>query len=203
MTKRLVVTLLAVALTATGLLVLATPASAKGDIPKGESTNGDSSKGASPNGESKNRMKISGNTPSMCNGDMGAGAIELTGDLEGCLTFFPKNATCKEFNGFAKYTEWGVERFDGNLKGKDGTFRTKYLIVATYKAGSCEAINSGEADKFPFGDQITGGCKHRVFGRTGPFKGYRGLITFHDQIPEVGMGATNFLYEGYLKKRGK
>ena len=187
MTKRLVVTLVAVALTATGLLMLAATASAAGE---------------STNGKSKKRINISGDsTPSTCNDGMGAGALDLTGDLEGCLTFFPKNGTCKELNGFAKYVEWGIERFDGNLKGNDGTFRTKYVVVATYKEGSCGAINSGNADEFPFGDQITGGCKHRVFGRTGAFKGYRGLITFHDQIPEVGMGATNFLYEGYLKKR--
>jgi hypothetical protein len=171
------------ALAATALLMLATTANAAGTA---KHTNG-------------KRTTISGNsTPSDCNNGKGAGALSLTGDLEGCLTFFPKRFVCNELNGFAKYTEWGRESFKGTHNGQAGKFRTKYKVVGTYTQGSCKAFNNG---CFPFANQITGGCKHKVIGRTGAFKGYRGIITFHDQIPVIGEGATNFLYEGYLKKR--
>lgn len=142
------------------------------------------------------RITISGNsTPSLCNGDRGAGAIELTGDLTGCLIFFPKRFTCEELNGFALYREWGREVFEGELKGEEGKFRTRYFLEATYAAGSCAEFNSGG---FPFAAQITGGCDHRVRGVSGAFDDARGLITFHDVI-KPGSGATNFLYSGHLR----
>ncbi|MGI9657523.1 MAG: hypothetical protein ACR2OD_01340 [Gaiellaceae bacterium] len=181
---RLIAAVLVVALAAAAFLVLSGTAE------------------AASSGKSKNeKTHISGNsTPSDCNDGKGAGALLLTGDLEGCLTFFPKRFTCDELNGFAKYTEWGREKFQGTLNGKSGKFRTKYKVVATYKQGSCQAFNDGG---FPFEGQITGGCKHKVIGKTGAFRGYKGLITFYDEIPVVGEGATNFLYDGYVKPKNR
>jgi len=147
-------------------------------------------------------MRISGDAvPSDCNDGRGAGALELfNGNLEGCLTFFPKAYTCEELNGFALYNEEGRERFRGTLDGKRGTFTTTYTIEATYTAGSCAEFDAGG---FPFMNQLTGGCDHYVKGRRGVFRGATGLINFHDVIPEPGVsGASNFLYSGYLNLKG-
>lgn len=140
---------------------------------------------------------VSGNaTPSACGGDRGAGAIRLTGDLQGCLIFFPGRFRCTELNGFALYEEWGRELFVGRYNGERGRFRTKYDLTATYTAGSCAEFNDGG---FPFLNQLTGGCNHRIVGKRGVFEGMRGLITFHDIIPSPGQsGASNFYYSGYL-----
>ena len=147
--------------------------------------------------EAQTRTTISGDaTPSTCNGQRGAGAIELTGDLEGCLTFYPKKFSCVELNGFALYRESGREVFVGSYDGERGRFRTRYTLEATYTSGSCTAFMNGG---FPFMNQLTGGCDHRIIGKSGVFAGRRGLITFHDVIPTPGMsGASNFLYSGYL-----
>ena len=102
---------------------------------------------------------------------------------------------CDELNGFARYAEWGTERFVGKLRSASGQFTTTYKVVATYSQGSCKEFNEGG---FPFMKQINGGCQHNVRGRTGAFKGYGGLITFFDVI-KPGEGATNYLYAGYLE----
>lgn len=148
-------------------------------------------------GDRAETVQVSGNAvPSECNDGRGAGAIELTGDLEGCLTFFPKDFTCEELNGFALYNERGREVFEGSLNGESGKFRTKYTLEATYTQGSCAAFDAGG---FPFLNQLTGGCDHFVKGRNGVFDDARGLITFHDVIPEPGVsGASNFLYSGHI-----
>ena len=147
--------------------------------------------------EAQGDSTISGNaTPSACARDRGAGAIRLTGDLQGCLIFFPTRFQCTELNGFALYEEWGRELFVGRFDGQRGRFRTKYDLTATYTQGSCAAFNDGG---FPFLNQLTGGCNHRIVGKTGVFAGMRGLITFHDVIPMPGVsGASNFYYEGTL-----
>ncbi len=143
---------------------------------------------------------ISGNaTPSACNNGQGLGAIELTGDLAGCLIFFPKTSNCTEYNGFALYEETGVERFIGTYDGKAGKFRTKYTLAGTYAQGACDDFAAEDYATF-FSKQLTGGCDHAIKGKTGVFKGMKGLITFHDIIPNPGTsGASNFFYEGYLK----
>jgi hypothetical protein len=141
-------------------------------------------------------VSVSGNsTPSTCNKGKGAGAISLTGDLQGCLTYFPTRYECDELNGFARYTEWGTERFVGTLRGAGGQFTTTYKVVATYATGSCEEFDKGG---FPATKQTSGGCEHAVTGRSGAFKGSRGLITFFDVI-KPGKGATNYLYAGTLR----
>jgi len=154
-----------------------------------------------PGGASSHRIVVSGDSvPSDCNKGRGAGAIKLSGDLEGCLTFFPERFTCNELNGFARYKEWGRELFIGKLNGELGLFRTTYKLVATYAQGSCDAIRNGD---FPFENQLTGGCDHRVTGKKGAFEGVEGLITFFDYVPAPdldgnGSGATNFFYSGWL-----
>ncbi len=143
---------------------------------------------------------ISGDAvPSDCNNGKGLGAIELTGDLEGCLIFFPKTAECTEYNGFALYEEAGVERFIGSYNGEAGKFRTKYTLAGTYAQGACADFEAEDYGTF-FSKQLTGGCDHYIKGKTGAFKGMKGLITFHDVIPTPGTsGASNFFYTGYLK----
>lgn len=145
--------------------------------------------------EAAPKTTISGNaTLSAC----GGGGLALTGDLRGCLNFFPARMECEAMNGFDRYREWGREVFTGRYLGERGKFRTKYFIEATYLAGTCaDAEATGE---FNFEGQLTGGCDHYITGRRGVFKGMRGLITFFDVIPDPGVsGASNFYYAGYLR----
>lgn len=144
------------------------------------------------------RTSISGNSvPSDCNDGVGAGAIALTGDIEGCLTFFPEDYRCDELNGFDRYWEAGTEHFVGTYQGEAGEFTTTYTLEATFAEGFCDAV---EAGGFPFELQLTGGCDHYVTGTSGAFEGVRGLITFFDVIPDPGTsGASNYLYAGRLR----
>ncbi len=157
-----------------------------------------------PVGAHKNKrtVRISGDSlPADCNPGVGVGSLELTGDLEGCLSFMPERFKCKELNGFARYREWGTESFVGELRGKKGRFTTEYRIEATYAQGSCEEFNDGG---FPFEKQLTGGCDHWITGVSGAFKKAHGLITFFDIIPDPGTsGASNFFYSGYLHVKKK
>ena len=148
--------------------------------------------------EAAPKTQISGNAvPSDCAGDRGAGAIELSGDLTGCLIFFPATFECVEMNGFARVRETGRELFVGRYDGERGKFRTKYDLEATYSSGACADFDAGG---FPFEKQLTGGCDHYIRGRSGTFRGMRGLITFFDVIPDPGTsGASNFFYAGYLR----
>jgi len=124
--------------------------------------------------------------------DCGGFAIELSGDLNGCLEIEPLRYTCDELDGFARYREWGREFFTDN-DGKS-TFRTRYDLEAIYSSGFCTT--------FDFATQLAGGCDHKVFSGRGKFQGANGLITFNDIIPEPGVsGASNFLYHGKLKYR--
>jgi hypothetical protein len=122
--------------------------------------------------------------------DCGDFAIEMTGDLNGCLEIFPERYTCEELDGFALYREWGEEQF----RDDDGesSFRTKYDLEAAFTQGFCES--------FDFSTQLAGGCNHKVFSGEGKFRGSNGLITLLDIIPEPGVsGASNFLYHGAVK----
>ncbi len=144
-------------------------------------------------------MTVSGNSePSDCNNGEGVGAILLTGDVSGCLTFFPEDFSCDELNGFDRYRESGTETFDGSLHGEPGKFTTTYVLEATYAEGFCDQVNEGG---FPFELQLTGGCDHTVTGTEGSFLDVIGLITFFDVIPVPGVsGASNFFYSGDLTK---
>lgn len=142
-------------------------------------------------------ITISGDSvPSDCNEGEGAGAIALTGDIEGCLTFFPGDYSCDRLNGFDRFRETGTESFTGSLHGQPGDFTTSYTLEASYAAGFCDQVDAGG---FPFELQLTGGCDHTVTGTSGAFEGVTGLITFFDVIPDPGVsGASNFLYAGDL-----
>lgn len=141
---------------------------------------------------------VSGNAfPSLCNGEVGVGALELTGDIEGCLTFLDFDFECQELNGFALYTEAGSESFVGSVNGVEGTFNTRYTLEATYVQGSCEEFNAGG---FPFLQQLTGGCDHFIVNGTGAFRDARGVVTFYDVIPDPGeSGASNFFYKADIR----
>ena len=55
-----------------------------------------------------NKMTVSGNsTFSDCGLPASDIALEMTGDLEGCLTIHPRSSRCEKLNGFDKYTEPG------------------------------------------------------------------------------------------------
>ena len=127
--------------------------------------------------------------------DLDAGAIYLTGDLEGCLYFFPTWFRCVDFDDFDLIQERGTEKFIG----PDGEFDTRYWLEATYEADTCEFLAANPSpDDFPWDKQKTGGCDHRIRGTSGDYKSARGLITFHDVV-EQGVGATNFFYEGRVR----
>jgi len=117
-------------------------------------------------------------------------AIELSGDLNGCLDIVPTRFTCQELNGFARYREWGREVFSDD----DGVswFRTRYSLEGVYSSGFCTS--------FDFLTQLAGGCDHKVFSGRGKYQGANGNIIFNDIIPNPGVsGASNFLYHGDLK----
>lgn len=140
--------------------------------------------------------------PSDCNNGKGLGALAFSGDLEGCLTFFPTEYTCTEGNGFALYEEKGKEIFIGTYQGERGKFRTRYTLAATYLADSCALIDAAilEGGDFPFDRQMTGGCDHKILGRKGAFSGMRGNFNIFDVIPEPGVsGATTFHWAGWLQ----
>ncbi len=147
---------------------------------------------------SQRSTTVSGDSvPSDCNDGIGVGALALSGDLEGCLTFLDFDFECEELNGFALYSERGRESFEGTANGVEGTFTTRYTLEATYTSGACEEFNAGG---FPFEQQITGGCDHYIVNGTGAFRDARGLITFFDVIPEPGVsGASNYLYSADIR----
>jgi hypothetical protein len=132
-------------------------------------------------------MTVSGNSvPSECGAPKSPTfAIELSGNLEGCLAIFVQHFNCRAMNGFDFSTELGREEFEGTLDGKSITFDTLYEFTAIWPTGSCPSP-AHEAE-------IAGGCVHHVSG-----EGIQGVIRFYDVIPTVGQGATNFFYEGVL-----
>lgn len=126
--------------------------------------------------------------PSECGAPKNADlAVELDGSLKGCWAIFVQSLTCRELNGFAMTTELGREEFEGELDGEPITFDTVYKFTANWPAGSCPEPAPEK--------QMTGGCIHYVGG-----EGVQGDMRFYDVIPEVGKGATNFLYEGVLTR---
>jgi hypothetical protein len=134
-------------------------------------------------------IAVSGNAvPSECGAPKKADlSIELDGSLTGCWAIFVQHLTCRELNGFAFTTELGREEFEGDLDGEAIKFDTQYPFTATWPAGSCpEPAPETE---------MTGGCIHYIAGDD-----VGGVMRFHDVIPTVGEGATNFLYEGVLTR---
>ena len=148
-------------------------------------------------------IAISGNsTFSDCGVEGSDFALQMTGDLEGCLSIFVQGYTCKEVNGFARYTERGREAFVGRWRGGNGRFTTTYNVDAAYAQGFCES--------FDFSLELSGSCIHRIQGRTGVFANAAGVYTMFDVITNVtgdpvtgtfaaGSGANNFLYSGRIQ----
>ena len=144
---------------------------------------------ADGNGYGNHRHAVSGDSVFSDCGDF---AIELSGDLNGCLHIVPGSYTCSELNGFDQYNERGTELFEDE-DGSSG-FRTRYTLEARFSPGFCNSFN--------FALQITGGCLHTIVNASGrgKYRGAKGTITFSDVIPDPGeSGATNFLYHGDLK----
>lgn len=128
-------------------------------------------------------------------------ALAMTGDLQGCWSVFVEGFSCKELPDFDLYFERGREVFVGTLRGKQGRFRTTYTIEGAYAKGFCQS--------FDFGQQLAGGCDHKVYGKSGVFREAEGLIEFLDVVAGVtydqatgafgpGTGANNFLYYGHI-----
>ncbi len=134
-------------------------------------------------------ISVSGNSvPSDCGAPKKADlGMELDGSLEGCWAIFVQHLTCRELNGFALTTELGREEFEGKLDGEPIKFDTVYAFTATWPAGSCP---QPALEK-----EMTGSCIHYIAGEN-----LGGVIRFHDVIPTVGKGATNFFYEGVLTR---
>jgi hypothetical protein len=132
---------------------------------------------------------ISGDSlPSSCGASKKAdSALELNGNLTGCLAIFIQHTNCRELNGFAFYTELGREEFEGTLDGKAVKFDTQYTANLTFPKGSCPISD--------FAGEITGGCIHYVSGRN-----IEGVFNLYDVMPIVGQGPTHFFYVGTLTR---
>jgi hypothetical protein len=128
-------------------------------------------------------------------------AIALVGDLEGCLSTFVQDSTCKETEFYDLDLESGREVFVGKFRGKQGRFRTTYTFDAAYAKGFCQSFDATL--------EVGGGCIHPLRGTGGVFNGARGKLTFIDVIAGVtgdpvtgefqpGTGGNNFLYYGRI-----
>ena len=148
-------------------------------------------------------IRISGNSVYSNCGVTGSDfALQMTGDLEGCLSIFVQGYTCSEVNGFAHYTERGREAFVGNLRGKHGRFTTNYTINAAYASGFCGSLD--------YSLELSGSCVHHIHGKTGAFADREGVYTMFDVVTNVtgdpvtgefaaGSGGNNFLYIGRIR----
>ena len=162
--------------------------------------------GSSAMANGDDSVYVSGNsTLSGCGLDGSDVALNMTGDLEGCLSVFVQGFSCKELDDFDLYFERGREVFVGKLRGQRGRFSTTYKVEGAYAKGFCKS--------FDFSTQVAGGCKHEIQGRSGVFTEAEGLIKFLDVVAGVtgdpatgaftaGTGANNYLYYGRIHLRG-
>jgi hypothetical protein len=121
-----------------------------------------------------------------CNssGQGAAYAINMTGDIEGCLYTYVDDFECSPSG---TYREVGREYFVGTYKGKSGTFWTNYRFEAKYEG--CDENGSY------VGAEIKGRCQHPIAkgSGTGVFESVTGRIAFKDDIE-----AGNYPYRGHL-----
>lgn len=105
-------------------------------------------------------------------------ALELTGDLVGCL-YSIWEQTVGTPSGL--YQEKGEETFIGCLADgvTCGTFTTRYTFTAKFA---------------PDGSQINGRCQHPITGGTGDFSGITGRLDFKDDVT-TGIAT----YRGHIK----
>jgi hypothetical protein len=156
---------------------------------------------ADGNGES---ISISGNsTFSNCGVAGSSFALQMTGDLKGCLSIFVQGVTCEELPDFDHYTERGREAFVGTLHGKPGGFTTNYTVDAAYAKGFCQS------QSLDISLELSGSCIHKIRGRSGVFTDGKGVFKLFDVITDVtgdpvtgeftaGSGGNNFLYSGSI-----
>ncbi len=114
-------------------------------------------------------------------GQGSAYALEMTGDLDGCLYVFVETGDCSPSG---TYRETGTETFVGHYNGEAGTFRTMYRFTAKYE--DCPNLIG----------EIFGRCQHPIIdgSGTGVFAGVTGRIDIKDDI-----AAGNFPYRGHLR----
>jgi hypothetical protein len=122
-----------------------------------------------------------------CNsaGQGAAYAVNMTGDLQGCLYTYVDDFECSPSG---TYREVGREYFVGTYMGVAGTFRTNYRFEAKYE---------GCAENGSYvGAEIKGRCQHPIAdgSGTGVFEGVTGEIFFKDDIE-----AGNYPYRLHLK----
>lgn len=109
-------------------------------------------------------------------------ALNLTGDLEGCLYAFVESYSC---SSGGVYMETGTEVYVGSGNtGDAGTFATAYRFTGLL--GDCP----------DFGTQVNGRCQHPIAAGsgTGDYEGVTGRIDFKDNID-----AGNAPYKGHLR----
>jgi hypothetical protein len=118
-------------------------------------------------------------------GQGAAYALNMTGDLEGCLYTFVDEFECSPSG---TYREIGREYFVGTYNGQQGTFRTEYKFEAKYEGCA--------ADGSYIGAEIKGRCQHPIVegSGTGVFEGVTGWGGFKDDIE-----AGNYPYRGHLQ----
>jgi hypothetical protein len=120
-----------------------------------------------------------------CADDEGLGsdfALNLTGDLDGCVYVFVENSVCSPSG---TYRETGTEIYvvEG-ADGEDGTFSTVYRFTGKYE--DCPSLVG----------EIFGRCQHPIVAGsgTGDYAGVTGRLDFKDDIVE-----GNFPYRGHLR----
>lgn len=122
-----------------------------------------------------------------CNaaGEGAAYAINMTGDIVGCLYVFIDDFECSPSG---TYREVGREHFVGTYIGEFGSFWTNYKFEAKYE-GCAE-------DGSYLGAEIFGRCQHLIVegSGTGVFEAVRGRLDFKDDIE-----AGNYPYRGHLQ----
>lgn len=122
--------------------------------------------------------------PAECDDDVtGADfALNMTGDLEGCIHVFVETAECTPSG---TYIETGTEIYaGGGGEGDDGRFTTRYRFEAKYD--DCPNLEG----------EIHGRCQHRIVegSGTGDYEGVEGRLDFKDDVE-----AGNFPYRGHLR----
>jgi len=114
-------------------------------------------------------------------GEYYVGALNMTGDLEGCLYTHIETSVSSPSG---TYRETGNELFVGSYKSEgSGTFSTTYRFEAKY------------ADVANLVGEIFGRCQHPIVAGSGTdvFAGVTGRLDFKDDI-----AAGNFPYRGHL-----
>jgi hypothetical protein len=108
-------------------------------------------------------------------------AVQLTGDLEGCVYAFVETSVCRPSG---TYMETGYDIFVAVGEGAEGTFVTPYRFTGKFE----DCPNLAE-EKF-------GRCHHPIEegSGTGDFEGVTGRLVFRDNV-ETG----ELPYRGHLK----